>query len=281
MKTKRVANSILFHAFSLLLGFVMIYPLLWLIASSFKNNSEIFVSSFSLIPHSWGIAENYSSGWQGISGQGFGTFMVNSTIVTIAGTAGGVVSSVMAAYALSRVRFKGAGFWFSCVIITQLIPPQVMVVPQYIIFRYLNLTNTLFSLMAPWIFGRAFFIFLMVQFFRGLPKDLDEAAAIDGCGKIQILTKILLPLISPAIVTSCIFSSYWIWEDFFQPLIFINNPVKFTVPLALNLFTDANSYSNYGGMFAMSAVSLLPVITIFVLFQKHLVEGIATTGMKG
>jgi len=281
MRRNNRAGSIAFHLFSIALGFVMIYPLLWMLASSLKSNSEIFVNSYSLIPKQFDAIRNYVSGWEGIAGQNFGKFIMNSFIVTIPSTVIGVFCSLLAAYAFARLKFTCKKFLFGCVMVTLMIPSQVMVVPQYIIFRRLELHNTYFSMMAPWIFGHAFFIFLMTQFFRGLPKELDEAAEIDGCGKLGILFRIHLPLVSPAVITSAIFSFYWVWQDFFQPLIFISDPKKFTVPLALNMFTDPNSYSNYGGMFAMSVISLLPVLAIFVFFQKYLIEGIATTGMKG
>ncbi|SFM11589.1 multiple sugar transport system permease protein [Gracilibacillus orientalis] len=278
---KKIISSLTFHIAALVIGVIMIYPLLWALASSFKDNATMFTNAYSLIPETWAIVENYVSGWDGISGYSFGRFMLNSLIVAGAGTIGGVFSSVMAAYALSRVNFKFSGFWFMCVMVTLMIPNEVMVVPQYIILRWLGLIDSLPALMAPWIFGHAFFIFLMVQFIRGLPISLDEAAKMDGAGKLGIFFKIILPLVAPAIVTSTIFCFYWIWQDFFQPLIFISSPEWFTVSLALNLYLDPNSYSNYGGLFAMSTLSLIPVIGVFLLFQRYLVEGIATSGVKG
>ncbi len=281
MKNRIKFSSLLFHFFSLAIGLVMIYPLLWSLSSSFKDNAFMFSQAYSLIPEKWDILENYRSGWKGIGGIDFGTFIWNSLIVSGLGTVGGVLSSVMAAYAFSRVKFKLSAFWFMCVMMTLMIPNQVMIVPQYIIFKELNMINTLSSLIAPWFFGNAFFIFLMVQFIRGLPMDLDEAAKMDGCGKLGVFYRIILPLVSPAVITSTIFSFYWIWQDFFQPLIFISQPKWFTVSLALNMYLDPNSYSNYGGLFAMSVVSLIPVILIFLIFQRYLVEGIATSGIKG
>lgn len=279
-KHKKI-RTILYHTCAILLGFIMIYPLLWLIASSFKDNSEIFVNSYSLIPKTWAIVENYTSGWEGVAGVTFGKFILNTLIVTVIGTAGCVVTSILAAYAFSRIKFKGSKFWFTCVMITMMIPNQVMVVPQYIIFRKIGLIDTLASLIAPWFFGGAFFIFLLMQFFRGIPIEMDEAAEIDGCNKMQTLVHVLLPMVSPAIVTASIFSFYWIWQDFFQPLIFMSDPNKYTVSLGLKLFLDPESASNYGGMFAMSFLSLLPVIIFFICFQKYLVEGMATSGLKG
>lgn len=278
---KKAVDSVLFHLFAILVGFIMIYPLLWLVTSSFKDNKEIFVNAYSLIPKKIDVVNNFKSGWKGVGGVSFATFLGNSLIVSTIGTVGSVLSSVLAAYALTRVKFKGSKFWFACVMMTLMIPNQVMVVPQYIIFKKLNLINHLSALIAPWFFGGAFFIFLMMQFIRGIPVELDEAAAIDGCGKIKIFSVVILPLVSPAVVTSTIFSFYWIWQDFFQPLIFMSNVKSFTVSLALNLYLDPNSFNNYGALFAMSSVSLIPVILIFVIFQRYLVEGVATTGLKG
>ncbi|MFA9378199.1 MAG: carbohydrate ABC transporter permease [Lachnotalea sp.] len=278
---RKKTNAVLFHFFAILLGFFMIYPLLWLLSSSFKSNETIFVDSYSLIPKTFDIIENYRSGWKGIAGVSFGTFLMNSAIVTIIGTVTCVLSSLCAAYAFTRVKFKFSNFWFGCVMVTLMIPPQVMVVPQYIILKRLHLIDTLSALILPWCFGAAFFIFLMTQFFRGVPKELDEAAAIDGCGKIGVLFKILVPVAKPTIMTSGIFAFYWIWQDFFQPLIFMNSTKKFTVSLALNMYLDPNAFNNYGGLFAMSLISLLPIIIFFIMFQRYLVDGIAMDGIKG
>ena len=279
-KNKRL-SSVLFHVFSCLLGFIMIYPLLWLLASSFKSNDTMFHNTYSLIPETWDVVQNYLSGLAGVAGYSFMHFFKNSVIVTLVSVVTSIFSSLLAAYALARVKFRGSGFWFGCVIMTMMIPSQVMVVPQYIILRALHLNDTLAAMVLPWCFGSAFFIFLIVQYMRGVPKELDEAAQIDGCSKIGILFRILVPVVKPAIVSASIFAFYWIWQDFFQPLIFVGSPKNFTIPLALNMYTDPNSFNNYGGLFAMSVVSLIPVIVVFIVFQKYLVEGIATDGIKG
>ncbi len=281
MKAKRKINSARFHIAACLIGFLMIYPLLWLLASSFKSNETMFLDTYSLIPKVWAGAKNYQSGLAGVSGVTFVTFFINSLTVAVIGTGGCVITSLLAAYALSRIKFKFSGFWFGCVMLTMMIPAQVMVVPQYIILKKLNLIDTRVALILPWFFGGAFFIFLMVQFFKGIPRELDEAAEIDGCGKIGILFCILVPVVKPAIITSSIFAFYWIWQDFFQPLIFMNSARKFTIPLALNMYLDPNAYNNYGGLFAMSVISLLPVIVFFIIFQRYLVDGIAMDGIKG
>ena len=271
----------MFHVFSCLLGFIMIYPLLWLVASSFKSNDTMFKNTYSLLPESWGIIKNYNSGFASTAEYSFGHFFMNSAIVTVIGVVCTIFSFLLAAYAVSRVKFFGANFWFGCIIITMMMPAQVMVVPQYIILKKLHLNDTLLAMILPWAFGGAFFVFLIVQYMRGIPKELDEAAMIDGCSKIGILFKILVPVVQPAIVSAAIFAFYWIWQDFFLPLIFVGSPKNYTIPLALNMYTDPNSCNNYGGLFAMSVISLLPVILVFIKFQKYLVEGIATDGIKG
>ena len=281
MKEKRRIHSVIFHVGACALGFLMIYPLLWLLASSFKSNETMFTDTYSLIPKVWDAATNYASGLEGVAGVPFVKFLWNSVIVTVIGMVGCVFTSLLAAYAFSRLKFRLSNFWFGCVMMTMMIPAQVMVVPQYILLKKLNLIDTRTALVLPWFFGGAFFIFLMVQFFRGIPGELDEAAEIDGCGKIAILFKILVPVVKPAIVTASIFAFYWIWQDFFQPLIFMSDTTKFTIPLALNMYLDPNSYNNYGGLFAMSVLSLLPVIVFFIIFQRYLVDGIAMDGIKG
>lgn len=281
MKKKKKINSVIFHVGACALGFLMIYPLLWLIASSFKSNETMFTDTYSLIPKVWDAAKNYASGLEGVAGVPFSTFLWNSVVVTVIGMVGCVFTSLLAAYAFSRIKFRFSNFWFGCVMMTMMIPAQVMVVPQYIILKKLDLIDTRTSLILPWFFGGAFFIFLMVQFFRGIPVELDEAAEIDGCGRMGILFRILVPVVKPAIVTASIFAFYWIWQDFFQPLIFMSDTSKFTIPLALNMYLDPNSYNNYGGLFAMSVLSLIPVIAFFIIFQRYLVDGIAMDGIKG
>lgn len=249
--------------------------------SSFKSNEEIFVTATSLIPKNWDIAFNYSNGWDGIAGVGFGQFIMNSLMVATLGTIGGIFSSLIAAFAFARLRFKGSKFWFACVMGTMMIPTQVMIVPQYIIFKNLNLLDNRIVMIIPWMFGSAFFIFLIMQFFRGLPIEIDEAAEIDGCNKAQTLFFVLVPNVKPALITGFIFSFYWAWQDFFLPLILMNTTSKFPVSLGLRMFLDPESGSEYGSMLAMSTVSIIPVLLIFIMFQRYLVEGTSTSGLKG
>jgi multiple sugar transport system permease protein len=262
------------------LGVLMIYPLLWMISSSLKDVTEIFANADSLIPQKF-TWENYAIGWAGFGGVTFATFFMNSLTISVASTVGAVASSAVVAYGFARIPFAGKGFWFVCMMLTLMLPTQVQIIPQYIVFNKLGWINTFLPLVVPKFFGQAFFIFLMMQFIRGLPRELDEAAEIDGCSRVGIFWRIVLPLITPALITSAIFSFYWTWEDFFGPLLYLNEPKLFTVSLALRNFADPTAATNWGAIFAMSTLSLLPAFILFLMFQRYLVQGISTTGLKG
>jgi len=278
--SKAAQREIVSHIVLLLFGVVMIYPVLWLIGSSFKPNSEIFRTTTSVIPSTWTL-ENYLSGWRGFGGVTFTTFFINSFIISGIGTGATVLSSAVVAYGFARMRFRFKNFWFTCMILTLMLPTQVQIIPQYIMFSRLEWINTFLPLLVPRFFGQAFFIFMLIQFIRGIPTELDQAAEIDGAGKIGIFWRIILPLIVPALMTAAIFSFYWSWEDFFGPLLYLNRANLYPVSLALKNFADASGQTNWGAIFAMSVASLVPVFAIFFLFQRYLVQGISTTGLKG
>ncbi len=277
---RELARSVLYHLVVMALGFVMAYPLLWLFASSFKGPSEIWTSVTSLIPKQFTL-QNYVSGWAGFGGISFTTFYKNSLIYTIVRTLACVLTSAVVAYGFGRIRFRGRDLWFACMLLTLMLPNQVTIIPQYIVFSKLDMLNTFYPLLLPSFCGQAFFIFMTMQFIRGIPKELDEAAEIDGCGKAGIFFRIILPLIQPALITATIFSVYWTWEDFLTPLLYLNSPRLYTISLALRSLSDPNAVTNWGAIFAMSGLSLVPVFIVFVAFQRYLVEGISTTGLKG
>lgn len=275
-----VARSIMYHLPVALLSFVMLYPILWMFASSFKGPSEIWTNVAALIPNQI-VLSNYAKGWAGFGGFTFTTFYKNSFFYAGVGTVAVVASSAVVAYGFSRVRFVGRGFWFACMLMTLMLPAQVQIIPQYIVFSKLKWINTFYPLLVPRLGGSAFFIFMMMQFIRGIPKELDEAAEIDGCSQLGIFLRIILPLIQPVMITAAIFSFYWTWEDFLTPVIYLNAPKLYTVSLALRSFADPNAATDWGAIFAMASLSLVPVFVLFVAFQRYLVQGIATTGLKG
>ncbi|MCO5185622.1 MAG: carbohydrate ABC transporter permease [Anaerolineae bacterium] len=281
-KKKRSIRSrdVLFHLIVGGLCLLMIYPIIWMISSSFKGPSEIWTNVTSLIPKTfaWG---NYSEGWAGFGGITFATYFRNSLLYAGFGTLAIVGSSAFIAYGFARIKFKGRNFWFSIMILTLMLPGQVLLIPQYILFNELGWVNTFLPLIVPRLAGGPFFIFLMVQFIRGIPRDLDEAAEIDGAGRFAIFWRIILPLMQPALITAAIFSFYWTWEDFLSPLIYLSDPRLYTVSLALRSMADPNAATNWGAIFAMATLSLVPVFILFIAFQKYLVQGISTTGLKG
>ncbi|HOJ99271.1 MAG TPA: carbohydrate ABC transporter permease [Termitinemataceae bacterium] len=271
-------KNVLYHTFVILFGYVMVYPVLWMIASSLKPNTEVF-SDYSLIPSSIDVS-SYFRGWKGVGGVTFTTFFRNSFFYSILATIGVVLSSAFVAYGFARIRFWGKKFWFSCMLLTMMLPYQIVMIPQYILFFKLRWVNTFAPLIVPTFFGQAFFIFLMVQFIRGLPVELDESAKIDGCGRLRVFLHIIFPLLTPAIITSVIFQFYWKWDDFLGPLLYLNRPDHYTVSLALRMFSDPTTTTDWSALFAMGSLSLVPIFVIFVFFQRYLVEGISTSGLK-
>lgn len=273
-------RSILYHLLVGLVGLGMIYPILWMVAASFKETSEIWTNVSSLFPKELRF-ENYSNGWKGFGGISFATFYKNSFIYAGFGTLFQVTASAIVAYGFARIEFTGKRFWFAVMLLSMMLPDQVRQIPQYILFNEIGWVNTFYPLLVPRLGGGAFFIFMIVQFIRGIPTELDEAAMIDGCSKGGIFFRIILPQLKPAIITAAIFSFYWTWDDFMTPLIYLNSPKMYTVSVALRAFADPSSSTDWGAIFAMSTLSLLPVFIIFVIFQRYLVEGIATSGLKG
>lgn len=277
---RRKVKKITYHFVCISLAVIMLYPLLWMVFSSFKETSLVLREAHKLIPDTWTL-DNYINGWKGFAGVSFATFFKNSAFVATISTIGAVFSSALIAYGFARIRFPGSNFWFSCMLIMLMLPYQVLMIPQFLVFKKLGWVGTYLPLIVPYFFGQAFFIFLDMQFIRGIPKELDEAAEIDGCNRFNIFLRIIIPLLVPALCTSAIFSFIWRWEDFVTPLMYINKPTDYTVSLALKLFSDPSTSSDYGAMFAMASLSILPASILFIVFQKQLVEGIATTGLKG
>ena len=278
MRLKPLRRAI-YHLVAAAGALLMVYPVIWLFMSSFKVSETIFVTSGTLIPDKW-VWENYVDGWKGVGGLHFGTFIRNSLVLLVLATVGAVLSSALVAFGFARLKFKGSGVWFALMMLTLMLPFEVTLVPQYIMFAKLGWLNSIKPIVVPAYFGAPFFIFLMIQFIRTIPAEMDEAATIDGCGKFKLFCRIILPLIAPAMATAAIFSFYWRWEDLLGPVLYLNKPSMYPVSMALKMYLDAETISNWGAMFAMSVVSLLPVLAVFFAFQKQIVEGISTSGLK-
>ena len=224
--------------------------------------------------------ENYTNGWKGAGQYTFATYFKNSIIISVLATLGTVISSAMVSYSLARVKFKGRKFWFTCMILTMLLPGQVLMIPQYIIWNNLGLVGTFVPMILPKFLGVPFFIYMMMQFIKGLPKELDEAAMIDGCNRYQIFSKVILPLLGPSIITTIVIQFYWVWDDYMGPLLYLTKPGLYTVSYAIKNFADVQG-TNFGPMFAMSTLSLIPVFLLFLFFNRYLMDGVTAGSVKG
>ncbi|ANJ28679.1 sugar ABC transporter permease [Agromyces aureus] len=275
---RKPVTSILRHVFLIAAAVLMLYPVIWMVVSSFRPTDLIFREA-GLVFDSFEIS-NYVDGWNALT-YPFNVYLLNSGLVVIGSIVGNLVSCSLAAYAFARLEFSGKKFWFAIMLLSIMLPIHVIIVPQYVLFSQLGWVNTFLPLIVPKLLATdAFFIFLMVQFIRGIPRELDEAARIDGAGHPRIFLQIILPLMVPALATTTIFTFIWTWNDFFSQLIFLTKPSLYTVPLALNAFQDAQSSTDFGELFAMSVVSLIPIFLIFLFGQRFLIKGIATTGIK-
>jgi len=259
---------------------VVLYPLIWMVGTSFKSQREL-ASNLSVWPEVF-TPGNYVEGWTGLPGVTFGRFFLNSIVLACLVVLANMASCLVTAYAFARLRFPLRSLWFALMIGTLLLPSHVLIVPQFVLFTHFGWVGTLLPLVVPKLLAtEAFFVFLMVQFMRGVPRELDEAAMIDGCGPYRVFWHIILPLSRPALVTTAIFSFIWTWNDFFTQLVYLSDPADYTVPIGLRAFMDAAGQQAIGPMFAMSVLSLVPVFVFFLAFQRLLVAGINTTGLKG
>jgi multiple sugar transport system permease protein len=278
VKRKTWQTAIWFVAL-LIVTAVVLYPLVWLLFATFKPNGEF--GQPGLLPESPTL-DNYAKVWEGIAGVPMWRFFWNSFVLAAVSVIGTVLSSALAAYAFSRIQFKGLGVLFAAMIGTLLLPFHVVIIPQYILFNNLGMVDTYWPLLLPkFLATEAFFVFLLVQFIRQMPRDMDEAARIDGAGHVRIFWSIILPLIKPALITCAIFSFIWAWNDFLGPLLYITSPENYPLPIALRLYNDQTTSSDYGATVTASFIALLPIMLFFLVFQRFLVEGVATQGLKG
>ncbi|BFT70146.1 carbohydrate ABC transporter permease [Paenibacillus sp. P36] len=275
-------NQAVRHLFMIAFSLLMAYPVLWWIGASLKSNSEL--SSPNLFPASpqW---SNFVKGWNSVPGHSFTDFYLNTFGLEIAVLAVTLISSTLVAFGFGRLNFPLKTFWFSLLMVTLMLPGQVLIIPQYAMFHQLGWVNTYLPFIVPHLLasgaGGTFFVFLLIQFVRGIPKELDESAKIDGCSWFGIYWRIVMPLTKPAIVTVMIFCFLWNWDDFLGHLLYINSVDKYTVGLALRMINDSQSGQEWGQLLAMSLVSIVPATLVFMFLQKYFVEGIATSGIKG
>jgi len=279
---RRKSNGKLIVSYIILivLAYIMTYPLLWMVGACFKSNAELF-STIGLLPKNpvWGA---FKTGWSaGGGGITFGKYLINTFMMVIPTVAFTVLSSVLVGYGFGRFHFPLKRMWFMLMLSTLMLPSTVIIIPRYVFFKRLGWLDSYMPFIIPALFGcETFFNYMMVQFFRGLPLELDESAKMDGCNSLRILVQILLPLTKSAVFSVIVFQFVWRWNDFMNALIYISSVIKYPVSLGLRMTMDIGAEFDWNQIMAMSLVSILPPVILFFSAQKYFVEGIATTGMK-
>lgn len=255
---------------------LFLIPFLWMISSSLKPNYQIFEVPPRWIPNPprW---ENYS---EALTILPFGRYVVNTALITLLTIIGHLLSCTIIAYAFARLRAPGRDAIFVVMLATMMLPYPVTMVPLYVLFQRLGWIDTIYPLVVPAFLGSPFYIFLLRQFFKTIPRDYEDAAYMDGANLLQILFRIMLPLAAPALATVAIFSFQAAWNDFLAPLIYLQKPDLYTVTLGLQFFRSTYT-TNWAYLMAASLVTTLPVVVIFFLAQRYFVEGITLGGVKG
>ncbi len=258
------------------IALVFMIPLLWMLSTSLKTRSDVFAWPPQWLPSDpqWG---NYGDAF---SKYPLGRFMLNSGFLVLANTVGSLVSVPLIAYAFARLRFPGKSVLFVLMLSPMMIPGHIKLIPLYSIYLRLDLVGTYWPLILPSFFGNPFFIFVLVQYMRTIPRELDEAARIDGAGTWTILYRIILPLCIPALTIVIVFNFLWVWNDFLQPLIYLSDFNSYPISVGLAFFQGR--YSVEWNLFmAATLVSIMPILILYFFAQRHLIGGLSTLGLKG
>lgn len=280
-KSRRRMNEIIHYGLLIGVGIILIYPLFWMIGSAFKENRDIFGSLSIFPPSDRVVTTNFSDAWQLTRDHSIWFFFGNTLKFLIPKTIFTVLSCVITAYVIARKSFKGKKFVFGAVIVTLLMPELAFRIPLYLLYREVGLLDSFASLYVADIFASSsFFVFMIIQFMRTIPRELDEAAVMDGCNEFQILFKIIIPVIKPILITVALLSFMWGMNDFQGPLIYLNSSDKTVLSVALKQLLDGEAMVSYGRVFAASCLGLLPMIAIFFMGSRYFIDGVASTGSK-
>lgn len=270
-RTKTISYIIL-----ILFSVVMLFPFYWMVRSSFMTNREIMTVPIKWIPSSFDLG-NYIEAFQR---DDFARYFLNSIVIVVLNVIGSVLSSSFIAFGFSRLKFKGKNLWFALLLATMMIPGTVLMIPQFIGWQAVGAYNTFIPLILPSFFGNAFYIFLVRQFYSGIPKEYDEAALVDGANYFTIYAKITMPMIKPALSTVAVFTFMNVWNDFMGPLLYLDKPQLKTISLALQNFMG-HHLNEWNLLMALATVITIPMIIIYFSAQKYFVEGITFSGLKG
>ncbi len=264
------------HAALIVFGLIFMLPFLWMVSSSLKPNADIFDIPVRLIPKTF-VFTNYP---EAISAIRFLRYLGNTFIYAFGLMTGAVLSNVFIGYGFARIEWPGRDVVFIIVIATMMLPAQVRFIPLFILYSNWGWLETFAPLLVPAFFGNAFFIFLVRQFMLTFPRDLDDAARVDGAHELQIFWRIVVPLSRPAIITIAIFDFMWGWHDYINPLVFLRDPDKFTLSVGLRLYFSQHG-AEWGLLMAAATMFTLPMVLVFFFAQRTFIEGISFTGVKG
>lgn len=273
-------NALIRYVVLILVGLMMLYPLLWMFTAALKPNHEIF-TSMSLIPKEWSL-DGFINGWKTGTEFTFGHYIINTFLYVLPKVFFTVVSSTIVAYGFARFDIPWKKFWFATLIATILLPQTVLLIPQYLMFREMGMLDSYLPLYLPLAFAtQGFFVFMLVQFLRGIPTDMEEAAMIDGCNSFQVLWHVVVPVIRPAIISVALFQFMWSVNDFLGPLIYVSSVDKYPIALALKMSIDVTEGARWNEILAMASIAIIPSIVVFFMSQKYFVEGVSNSGIKG
>ena len=277
VNTTRLAVNLIIYLLLIFVAGVFLLPWVWMISTSLKNPEELAVYPIIWIPDPirW---DNYLEAFRRAE---FPRFLLNTMLVTIPSVIGSLLSNALVAYGFARIRWPGRDWVFSMVLATLILPGFVTFIPLYLIFKELNWINSYLPLVVPTFLANPFFVFLLRQFFMALPEELSDAARVDGASEFRIFSQIILPLARPALATVALFQFIGSWNDYFGPLIYLNDKALYTISLGIANMRASYGFSNFAWIMAATCMSVLPIIILFFFAQRTFIEGIALTGLKG
>jgi multiple sugar transport system permease protein len=276
-RARRRSGSVLLHVALVIVGLLFVFPFIWMILTSFKTLPQLLKAPLSLLPQPFTF-QNYIDAWNDVP---FAQAYVNSIYIAVLVVVGTIITASMAGYAFARIRFRGARVMFIVFLATQMIPAQVTLIPFYLLMSKLGWVDSHLSLIVPALLANPFAVFLMRQFVLSLPKELEEAAIVDGAGRWRIFWSIVLPNLRPGLGALAIIVALSTWNNFLLPLVILNSQDLFTVPLLLQSFRGQFGSVNYGLIMAASAIATIPMLIAFVIGQRRIIGSMAASGLGG
>ncbi|MGX1793938.1 carbohydrate ABC transporter permease [Microbacterium sp. NPDC055312] len=273
----RRTGPVLLHVVLIIAGISMVFPFIWMLLTSLKTLPQLLQNPLEFLPNPWTV-DNYSEAWNAVP---FGQAYLNSLYITVLVVAGTLVTASMAGYAFARIRFRGSKVLFIVFLATQMIPAQVTLIPFYLLMSNLGWVDSHLALTVPGMIANPFAVFLMRQFVLSLPKELEEAALVDGAGRLRTFFSIVLPNLRPGLAALAIITALGVWNAFLFPLVLLNSPDLFTVPLLLASFQGQHGSVNYGLVMAASAIATVPMLIVFVIGQRKILNSMAASGLGG